>query len=180
MLTLYLSMLDEESDKDDFAALYERCKGRALHLALALVRERALAEDAVHEGFLYLAENYQRLSRKYTQGLDGYFFQCVECRAKNILRTRKREASFDAQNDFPSLAVDVNPEMQIAAQARLEQVVAIIQGLPEKYRSVLELYCTGWTVEQIAQAEGMTKGAVQKRLERARKMVRTAAGDENG
>ena len=179
MLAFYLSILAQEVDRDAFAALYRRCKARALHLALGIVQERALAEDAVHEGFLYLAENYQRLSRKYDQGLDGYFFQCVECRAKNMVRNRKRERSLDhPENAFPVVDFE-NPERQAAAQERLEQAVSAVQALPEKYRSVLELHCTGWTVKEIAQAEGISEEAIQKRLERARKMVRKAVGEND-
>ncbi len=180
MLTFYLSMLAQESDRADFAALYERCKAQALHLALGIVQERPMAEDAVHEGFVYLAENYQRLSQKYDRGLDGYFFQCVECRAKNLLRPRKKELPLDdCLKDIPYTAASDSPERHTAARERLEEVISMIQALPEQYRTVLELSCTGWTAGEIAQAEGLSKEVVQKRLERARKMVRTAVEGKN-
>lgn len=172
MLALYLSMLEDENEKEEFAALYERCKARALRAALGIVKDRALAEDAVHMGFLYLLEHYQRLKREYPQGIDGYFFQCVESRALNILRDRAREAGDDAVLAAAPENIQTGPESAAERADRLERAIAAIERLPRIYAHTLELHCTGWTMEEIAEVTGVSVPTARKRLERARQMVR--------
>lgn len=179
MLALYLSMLESAEDQEDFAALYERCKGRALHVAMKYLRDRALAEDAVHEGFLYLATHYQRLKRDYPQGLEGYFFQCVESRAINILHQQARESNISEEEWMTVESPEIGPERQATAVDQLERAIAAMNKLPMIYRMTLELHCTGWRIPEIAEVTGVSTEAAQKRLERARKMVRREVGEKS-
>lgn len=180
MLAIYLSMLEDAGDREPFTALYENCKGRALYVAMGIVKEQALAEDAVHEGFCYLAEHYQRLKRNYPLGLEGYLFQCVESRALNILRARKREQSGAEELLSAAESREAVPERQVEGAEQLERTIAAVQALPDIYRTTLELYCSGWPMAEIAGAMGVSEKTAQKRLERARKMVRKEVGEDDG
>ena len=71
MLAICLSMLESPEDRESFAALYEGCKGRAFYLARRIVGRDDLAEDAVQEGFVYLAQHYRRLKHSGKQNLEG-------------------------------------------------------------------------------------------------------------
>ncbi len=93
MLGIYLSMLNSAADQEAFQALYERNKYKVFHAAQGIVKNKLWAEDVVHEAFLYVADHYEELSGKYTEGLDGYLYRCVQCRAVNLLRRRGREES---------------------------------------------------------------------------------------
>ena len=99
MLAICLSMLESPEDRESFAALYEGCKGRAFYLARRIVGRDDLAEDAVQEGFVYLAQHYRRLKHSGKQNLEGYLFDCVESRAVDLLRRSGRESEEEA--DFP-------------------------------------------------------------------------------
>ena len=96
MLGIYLSMLNSAADQEAFQALYERNKYKVFHAAQGIVKNKLWAEDVVHEAFLYVADHYEELSGKYTEGLDGYLYRCVQCRAVNLLRRRGREESYEA------------------------------------------------------------------------------------
>ena len=61
MLAGFLPILNTPEEQADFAALYARCGARAMALARRILKDAALAEDAVHDGFAYLADHYQRL-----------------------------------------------------------------------------------------------------------------------
>ena len=52
------------------------------------------------------------------------------------------------------------------------RVVAALQQLPKSYGAVLELVCTGWSTAEIAEHLGLSTRTVQRRLERAREMIR--------
>lgn len=179
MLAMYLSVLESGDDKEAFTALYENCMARALYLAQKIVTERATAEDAVHMGFLYLAEHYQRLKKDYPQGLEGYFYQCVESRALDLARKQARETGGAEETLLAAESREAGPERQAVAADRLERAVAAVRELPDIYRVTLELYCTGWALAEIAETTGVSPETAYKRLERARQMVRKKVGEDD-
>ena len=179
MLAVYLSVLKDNGDRRSFAALYGRCKGRALYLARRIVKDQTLAEDAVHEGFLYMAEHYQQLKKAHPLGLDGYFFQCVESRALDLLRREKREES--GEESLQGLeSPQAQVERQVIAAEQLERAIAAINALDVIYRVTLTLhYQSGMSVQEIAEATGVSAKTAQKRLERARaKVLREVEADD--
>ena len=120
----------------------------------------------VHEAFLYVADHYEELSGKYTWGLDGYLYRCVQCRAVNLLRRRGLEESYEAWAEVSGRESAAAPEGDVG------RVVAALQQLPKSYGAVLELVCTGWSTAEIAEHLGLSTRTVQRRLERAREMIR--------
>lgn len=180
MLAIYLSMLSRAADRKAFTALYESCKGRAEHLAYTITEDHALAEDAVHMGFCYLAEHYQELKTDAPGGLEAYLFDCVESRALDLLRQRNREHGGDGEL-MALESREAGAERQLIAAETLERAVAAIDGLKEIYRVTLTLhYKSGWSIQRIAEATGVSVPAAQKRLERARAQVlrEVTDGDE--
>lgn len=171
MLAICLSMLESPEDRESFAALYEGCKGRAFYLARRIVGRDDLAEDAVQEGFVYLAQHYRRLKHSGKQNLEGYLFDCVESRAVDLLRRSGRESEEEA--DFSAVeSEEADVERRLVAAEQLEAAVAAIDALEEIYRVTLTLhYQGGWSIQHIAEATGVSKKAAQKRLERARAKV---------
>ena len=72
MLAGFLPILNTPEEQADFAALYARCGARAMALARRILKDAALAEDAVHDGFAYLADHYQRLKDGSPEQMERY------------------------------------------------------------------------------------------------------------
>lgn len=51
MLAFYLSLIDDESDKQKFERIYNNYYNVLLNTAYGILKERQSAEDAVHEAF---------------------------------------------------------------------------------------------------------------------------------
>ena len=49
---IYLMMIDAEEDKQEFAILYETYRHLMMKVALNVLKDTFLAEDAVHEAFI--------------------------------------------------------------------------------------------------------------------------------
>lgn len=49
---IYLMMIDAEEDKQKFAILYETYRHLMMKVALNVLKDTFLAEDAVHEAFI--------------------------------------------------------------------------------------------------------------------------------
>ena len=54
---IYLMMIDAEEDKQKFAILYETYRHLMMKVALNVLKDTFLAEDAVHEAFIKIAKN---------------------------------------------------------------------------------------------------------------------------
>ena len=57
MLAFYLSLIDDEVSRSQFEEFYERYRHIMLHVALSVLHDRSLAEDAVHDAFLRIIKD---------------------------------------------------------------------------------------------------------------------------
>lgn len=57
---IYLMMIDAEEDKQKFAILYETYRHLMMKVALNVLKDTFLAEDAVHESFIKIAKNMEK------------------------------------------------------------------------------------------------------------------------
>lgn len=58
---IYLMMIDSENDKRKFVILYEKYRHLMLKVAYDVLRDNYLAEDAVHEAFIKVAKNMEKI-----------------------------------------------------------------------------------------------------------------------
>lgn len=63
MLMLYLSMLETDEDKQNFERLYIRYAQDMYAVAYNILKNKEDAEDAVHQSFLKIAENFRKISQ---------------------------------------------------------------------------------------------------------------------
>jgi RNA polymerase sigma-70 factor (ECF subfamily) len=69
-----------------------------------------------------------------------------------------------------------NPEQQLASRQRQQRLLAVFRALPERDRRCLSLRAEGLRYREIADALGISLGAVAKSL--ARSMTRMVNADE--
>jgi RNA polymerase sigma-70 factor (ECF subfamily) len=135
--------------------------------------------------FLSLFRHVQ-LGRPRTN-LRGWLFRVAHNLAlKHRLRARKRH--FTEGTDVAELpdragasragglTSTSNPEQQLASRQRQQRLLAVFRALPERDRRCLSLRAEGLRYREIADALGMSLGAVAKSL--ARSMTRMVNADE--
>ncbi|MGB9762891.1 MAG: RNA polymerase sigma factor [Minisyncoccia bacterium] len=61
MLPIYLAMLDGEEDKNKFELLYVTYRKLMFYVANRILNDERLAEDAVHQTFLKILENFDKV-----------------------------------------------------------------------------------------------------------------------
>ena len=64
MLLLYLSLIDDQDDKDKFEYLYNSFHVYMLEEAYKIVKNNYDAEDVVHDTFMDLAKNIKYFGQK--------------------------------------------------------------------------------------------------------------------
>lgn len=162
-------------DEQALAAVYDRHAGLAYSLAMAMLQERADAEEAVADAFAYLWRSPGSFDAS-RGSLQAWITMLVRSRALDRLRARKRAAKFVAPAGDASaeLAVadapdeTITPDDSAVASDRRARVEAALDELPLAQREALRLaYFEGLSQSEIAERLQEPLGTVKTRMRTA-------------
>jgi RNA polymerase sigma-70 factor (ECF subfamily) len=165
------------------AELYDRHAGMLLALALRIVRDRAEAEDVVHDAFVLVGERAGQYVPE--RGAVGAWLVTL-ARNLSIDRTRRRDRRGTIARDVlahdpeaKAAATPPDPEAQVAGAAERERVRRALAKLPDVQRATLEIaFFEGLTYAEIAEREGVPLGTIKSRAARALATLREALDEE--
>ena len=149
-------------DDDALGVLYDRFGRLAFRLAFRILRDRALAEDAVQEAFLAVwrsADAYKRERAKPST----WILTVVHRRAVDIVR-REQSRRGEPLELAPEPSVGPVDEDAVLRDRRAA-VQAALSELPGDQRQALELaYYGGLTQSELAERLGVPLGTVKSRM----------------
>jgi RNA polymerase sigma factor (sigma-70 family) len=170
-----LLALVARSDDEALAELYDRFGRQAYALALRILRDSALAQDAVQEAFLTAWRTAARFDPQRGSPAT-WLMTLVHRRAVDVVRRedRRRAAPLDdaplASGDATDEAVEVRERRQ-----RVQQALAVLTP-PE--REALELaYYGGLSQSEVADRLGVPLGTVKSRMFAGLARLRDALGE---
>jgi RNA polymerase sigma factor (sigma-70 family) len=148
-------------DDSALAALYDRFGRVAYGLAYRVLRDRALAEDAVQEAFLAVwrsADSYRRERAKP----GTWILTLVHRRAVDLVRREDRRRA-EPLEEPSETAGDTADEVDL--RERRSTVQAALSQLPPDQRQALELaYYGGYTQSELAERLGVPLGTIKSRM----------------
>jgi RNA polymerase sigma-70 factor (ECF subfamily) len=172
-----------EGELGSVAALYDRYAPAMLGIALRIVRERAEAEDLVHDAFVVVSDR----ARQYVAergSVAAWLITLV--RNLSIDRTRRRDRrgaiardvlAHDPEAASPGVVVD--PETDALGSAQRDRVRRALGILPDVQRATLEIaFFEGLSYPEIAAREGVPLGTIKSRAARALAALREALQSE--
>ena len=77
MIGLFLNLLDTQSEKDKFTALYEKYKNLLYYIAFSKVHNNEVAEECVQETFFYVAKHFDKIGKVDSSKTKGYLAAVV-------------------------------------------------------------------------------------------------------
>lgn len=163
MLPSFALRLERDEDRGRFTRLYKQNQRRLHRLAARLLGPGPEAEDAVHDTFIKLIQNFGQLRTRSDEQLERWLLVVLKNTALDMLRKEGRNVELEARPTEPAVPPD---------QGEFEALVALIRAMPEDYRRVLELrFVAEWSLGDIARELGLTEGAVKSRVFRGRKLL---------
>jgi RNA polymerase sigma factor (sigma-70 family) len=149
-------------DDEALGALYDRFGRVAYGVALRILRDRALAEDAVQEAFLAVwrsADSYRRERAKPST----WILTLVHRRAVDLVRREGRRRG-EPLEEAPE-ATDASVPEEAELRSRRVAVQAALRQLPADQRQALELaYYGGYTQSELAERLGVPLGTIKSRM----------------
>jgi RNA polymerase sigma-70 factor (ECF subfamily) len=159
-----LLALAAREDEGALAALYDRYGRVAYGLALRIVRDPALAEDAVQEAFLTLwrtAKDFRSDRAKPST----WVLTLVHRRAVDVVRReeRRRAAPLELSDEPDATGPATDEEIELTDRRRIVQEA--LRQLPDEQREALELaYYGGLSQSELAERLSVPLGTIKSRM----------------
>jgi RNA polymerase sigma factor (sigma-70 family) len=174
-----LLALASRADESALGELYDRYGRVAYGLALRIVRDRALAEDAVQEAFLAVWRSAGAFLAE--QGKPStWILTLVHRRAVDLVRREERRRADPLEDVELPTAEATDEEAWLRAQRQVVQEA--LRKLPPEQREAIELaYYGGFTQSELAEKLGQPLGTIKSRmfagLKRLRELLAEAGLD---
>jgi len=157
-----LVALVARADDGALAELYDRFGHVAYGLALRVVRDPALAEDAVQEAFLAVWRSAARFVPERAKATT-WILTLVHRRAVDIVR-REEPRRTEPLEAAPQPSANVT-EDEAWLRLRRTRVQEALRRLPDQQREALELaYFGGFTQSELADRLGEPLGTIKSRM----------------
>jgi RNA polymerase sigma factor (sigma-70 family) len=175
-----LVALVARGDEGALAELYDRFGRVAYGLALRVLRDATLAEDAVQEGFLALWRSAGRFVAERAKA-STWILTLVHRRAVDLVR--KEQVRRAEPLERSPLEGAETTEEQAWLRLRRARVREALRRLPDQQREALELaYFGGFTQSELADRLGEPLGTIKSRmftgLARLRELLAEAEPEE--
>jgi RNA polymerase sigma-70 factor (ECF subfamily) len=157
-----LIALAARGDEEALGALYDRYDRAAYGLAVRILRDRALAEDAVQEAFLAVWRSAGAFSAERAKP-STWILTLVHRRAVDLVRREERRRA-DPIDDLPHAAGEATDE-EADLRSRRRVVQEALRRLPDEQREALELaYYGGFSQSELAERLGQPLGTIKSRM----------------
>ena len=167
MLIFYTTLIDSDESKDKFESLYLKYRKHMKHIALKILGDEQLADDAVHNAFIKIISNLHKFNEIDCQETRNLIVIII--RSVSIDMYRKRNREFE-NTDILDKELSVETDFSII---EVDNILKEIDVLPDIYKDILLLKVEyGYKDREIAKLLGIKVDTVSKRLERARKQLK--------
>jgi RNA polymerase sigma-70 factor (ECF subfamily) len=163
------------SEESALAELYDRFGRIAYGLAVRILRDEALAEDAVQDAFLTVWRSAARYMPERGKA-STWVLTLVHRRAVDLVRReeRRRTEPIEAASEPAGGAADELAWLRL----QRERVQAALRQLPDQQREALELaYYGGFSQSELADRLGQPLGTIKSRMFAGLTRLRELLGD---
>ena len=137
-------------------------------LARAILRDRALAADAVQDAFRLLTQKQDQIDWNH---VEGWIIRTVQNVSRNLRRQQERSL-VDSEIVGRNLVTD-SPSQQAEEQETLESVRREIESLPVEQAEIVRLrLAKGTSFREISEQLGLPLGTVLSRMRLALEKLR--------
>lgn len=176
-VSVFMDLIDNEDDRQSFASFYEKYKDYSLNLALSILHDTSLAEDAVQDAFMYLAKNTWRITDYEEKSAKWFLSELIRDFSNNIIR--KENGISKVPLEDIDIIVSEEEFLQTMEVSAVDDIKSAISQLQETDQSIIRLFYTyEYKTKEIAQMLKMSDANVRKRLQRARAVLKSALDKE--
>jgi len=145
-----------------FCRIYDKYKSCLLKISTALINDKSVAEDVVHDVFVTMAQSAKRI--KLTGNLRSFLATCVANRARSINNRQNLRSAVDLELAESIVSRSLRPDQWIIHNEQLDQLNHALSQLPYEQREVITLHkYGGLKFKEVAYMQKTSINTVQSR-----------------
>jgi RNA polymerase sigma-70 factor (ECF subfamily) len=163
-----------------FSEIMRRYEAPFLRKAESVLRNREDAEDVVQETFTKIYLHAKSFQVQEGASFKSWGYAILMNTAFTLYKKKKRKWAEGSELDpeWYEALPDLESK-QFEKQELSDYLISLFSRMPEHFVRVLKLqFIEGKSQEEIAEAEGLTVGAVKTRVHRAKKALEDAARED--
>jgi len=167
-----------EGSEAAFTAIFYRYRGRLYHYIFTITTSREMAEDTVHDVFLKIWNNREKLAD--INNMNAYLFRVCHNQAISGLRRMAKETLIlsELRHETIPFLPDADPASQREIRASIQQAVNKLS--PQQRQVFLLSRRDGLKHRQIAEQLGVSINTVKTHLAQALRFLREEIGQQYG
>lgn len=172
-MLIYLGVIQDENEKSKFEQLYIEYRQIMFYVAKSILKDEHLAEDALHQAFLKLIDNLNKINEIKCHTTKGFLVVIVKSVSLNILKKRKKQ-QIDSIDSYDNQIANenYNLENEVVNKNEHDRLIQCILKLPPQYANILILkYSHELNTKEIAKILGISSSNVRKRIQRGKEKV---------
>ena len=153
-----------------FALLVRKYEGPFMRKARSIVREEEAAEDVVQEAFTKIYLNAGKFQKQEGASFSSWGYRILINTALTHYARAKRHGRLSVEMDEEVWALIPDKNLRQFERKELQDLVAsVLSRMPEPLsRALSSFFIEGKSQEEIAEAEGLSVGAIKTRVHRAK------------
>jgi len=157
----------QKGDRRAQKKLYEIFSGKMMAVCLRYCKDRETARDLLHDGFLKVFSHIDDFESKGS--FEGWIRKIMINTALEYVRKQNDEGySLNIEEAYTL----TNGDFSILDNLQAEELIGLIQKLPDAYRSVFNLFVVeGYSHKEIAAAMKITESSSRVYLTRAKQLL---------
>lgn len=176
MLSFYLSMVNDDNDKEKIERIYKKYKQLMYKKAFSILKHEQDAQDALHEAFIRIIKHLHNIHN--TDDIKTQYFVMIitENISLKMLKQKNKIQSFNI-DDF----ADTLPQTEPSKFDNVDKITIknALEQLSEQHYHILCLTdYLGFSVKQAAVLLSISEDTAYKRLQRARIKMAELLGKE--
>lgn len=170
MMMVYFALIEEQSDREIFERVYNKYRLSMMHVAMSVLADPDLAEDAVHNAFVKVAYNIHKLD--FTRDARALLYTITKNEAISMCRRMNRERVFVENNGQCIYRKQNSIEDNYENKVDVENVAQYVAQLSDDYAAVFTLrFRYQFKTKEIAALLGISDDAVRKRVQRMKEAI---------
>ena len=169
-MLLYLQLIDSPQERARFERLYATYRNLMFHVAKRILGNDQDAEDAVHDAFLAIAKNFDKISTDDRHKTKAFVVIVDENKAIDLYHRKKRRSEAMYLEDISGISVQLPDDDGLAR---------CLWKLPARYRALLLLkYEWGYDNRELSALLGISEAGVRKLNQRAKVFLEKLCREE--
>ncbi len=172
MMSVFLSMIDHETDRINFEKIYNKYSDGIFRRVFSMARNVQDAEDIVQETWIKVARNVSLFRGRDEKMIRSYIMRIAYHETVSFVRGKKRdETIFTDERELEGIE-DPTELFTVCEKESVQTIVECIRALGEVYSGVLTYhYLYHYTPKEIAALLDMKEITVRKKISRGREKL---------